>query len=425
MAEFGTPTDPDVHRYLRKKLPHFCFHVVNLASHKWVVWAPIGYPYCPERQSASLMPSVPDTFVPSDATPLEHVDQSASFVDDLIDLSETTAVNAANNREVVTETTALDFSILDTMSWPNITSDLTAQIQMNLADMPPMPDAECQEGTKSEQEDGKLVDYSSMPSLQFPVGDNLIETNSGLGNQASEEPFDFLKNHPDLIAELSKSTQSGSAEGNQLPDEDLRILAEVLTLQRLQDLVVGGQTSDTAGGVAGGSHVTGLADADESSSGAVPVPPPETTDQTLDYLEMGFNPDQVMTELQSLKERSGGVLHPEQMEPFLDYFGEMSSRELDRIEALEGKARPKKGGAGARMKRNMAIRFPSQSQATPSESRGEYSAYDVNVPRDKLPVADFDLSESSDESEVMPVDSSEYIKRVLSGEDPSGNGKKL
>ena len=55
-AEFGESADLDVQRYLKKKLPHFCFHVVNLASHRWAVWAPVGHPHNPERVKVRMSP---------------------------------------------------------------------------------------------------------------------------------------------------------------------------------------------------------------------------------------------------------------------------------------------------------------------------------------------------------------------------------
>ena len=224
--------------------------------------------------------------------------------------------------------------------------------------------------------------------------------------------------------------------------DDLRVLAEVLTLQRLQELseqTTGGPdaaaaattAAPTLGGVSsddqkkeGTTMATKDPSFDElssaisggpgSGSGEVPVPPQlpaggEGGQSPPDYLQSGLSPQQVLGEMQLLKERSGGVLRPEQMEPFLDYFGELSSRELDRIESLEGEGKPKNGsnkkgggsgGGGGRAKRNMAIRFPSQqqqsssSQAVPTgESRKEPSGTEV----------DLSGSSTSDDSERLIV----------------------
>ena len=546
-AEFGESADLDVQRYLKKKLPHFCFHVVNLASHRWAVWAPVGHPHNPERvkvrmspqtrrsessegtnargsiTSESTMVNVQETadITPSnmekvgddssEATPtfISTLDKSASFVNDLTDLSETAGAGGGDEGEGPGKpeggATGLDFSILDDlgpMEWPDISTEPSSE---HLIDMPnpPLPAGmgeDRQGGTQTSQNNAPLIDYSSMPALDPPpeatIEGSGAEGSTELAGQTDEtdSPYDFLKDHPELIAELSKG---GDTEEEGPGNEDLRILAEVLMIQRLQDLglalddltfppllsttagsgdrvegegtptaggmfkaedlpttstggvakaedppttstggVAKAEDPPTTGGVAEDSHVTETkttavdSDKPSTSSGAeaVPVPPPNvsstsTTGQPPDFLQMGLNPMEVMGELQSLKEQSGGSLRPDQMEPFLDYFGEMSSRELERMEAREGKppSKPKKGGAGSRV--NMAIRFPSQSQPAKTSGSGiQYPSYEVTVPPEKLPVADFTMSDSSDDDDdaiPVPLDSEEYIRRVLSGDNPS------
>lgn len=542
VAEFGRSKDPDVQRYIRKKLPHFCFHVVNLASHRWAVWAPLGHPYSPQRwrpgpllsdpahapptstdtpaaphpltpppdppshsltpppDPAPVPPPHPLTLPPDpdrdrDPTPTavvapssatERVDQSTSFVDDLVDLSETNTTTTTTAWEeavggVVSKTAAplpLDFSILDDLEttggeWQQVAtltiatdSQPMTTAKENLIDLTIVP-SRAAAGERQE------VDYSTMPPLCTPDvpaddppsrGDPAPNSSSSFSSSAcvlhDESPFNFLKEHPDLIAELSDPDQllgnfvlaetGEEKEGVREEDgstllpssDDLRVLAEVLTLQRLQELseqTTGGPdaaaaattAAPTLGGVSsddqkkeGTTMATKDPSFDElssaisggpgSGSGEVPVPPQlpaggEGGQSPPDYLQSGLSPQQVLGEMQLLKERSGGVLRPEQMEPFLDYFGELSSRELDRIESLEGEGKPKNGsnkkgggsgGGGGRAKRNMAIRFPSQqqqsssSQAVPTgESRKEPSGTEV----------DLSGSSTSDDSERLIV----------------------
>jgi hypothetical protein len=279
-----------------------------------------------------------------------------------------------------------------------------------------------------------LIDLSSLLSVTTPEGNartlgagdtgmpsfipSDIHVSSTAADTASnpvpEAPFDFLKQHPELIAELSKTDCP-------IPADDLTVLAEVLTLQRLQELGI-----DTNGGVGtGASSPPAPVLPAVSTEKEVPVPPPDGSSQPIDYLKLGWSPSQVLAELQRQKGGYGGILPPDKMEPFLDYFGEMSSRELERIESMEEKRKPKKSTPGGRVKRNMAIRFPSQHSeaaavAAPSKSLPvqEFSTtYDVPVER--LPVADMENS-NSDSSEsssaVVPLSRSDYIRKFLRGE---------
>lgn len=262
--------------------------------------------------------------------------------------------------------------------------------------------------------------------------------------------YDFLKDDPVVLAELSKQPHP---QGNMaavldttIPMDDLKILAEVVALQRIQDLTGGAAgisvydgthppTGDDRSGGNDGVSVPSLSKTDSTNSGpsgsgpgSASGPLPLLIDGgPVDFLEKGLDPDQVLDQLQKLKEAYGGTLTPDQMDPFLDYFGELSSRELDRIEALEAKSNPKKkGGSGEarKKKRNMAIRFPSQSKATPLNSCKEWpavSSSDLGVPVDKLPVADFGDLSSSDESDgrgspIKPLSREDFIREALKKE---------
>ena len=355
---FGIPSDQDILKYLKKKLPHFSLRVVNYASLKWVVWAPTGYPYPPQRRDVVTLDNTSSQSLPTvanfkpDASDINSVSEFPDLIDFFTDLQSANSIGMASSN---LEPKKVDFS------------------------------------TKSGL-NGSTFNASSIPTLEVGgvVGSSTENDVSDIPFDPS--PYDFLKDDPKLLAELSKRGSSVN-DSNGLPDEDLKVLTEVLTLQRLQELR-GSSVSD--------------------SLGEVPVLP--HSDGPIDY---SLNPDQVLIELQMLKERSGGVLTPNQMDPFLDYFGELSSRELDRIKSLEGKSRTKREVGIMQKKRLMAIRFPSQSLAPPSTPNREPCMYDANISPSKLPIADFDdLSSGSDNSEnpPRPIDSSEYIKKCLEKE---------
>lgn len=426
-AEFGVPSNHEVQKYLQKRLPHVSFHVVNLASHKWAVWSPTGYPYPPQRwlggistsgppSTASSWPSFDEEPSTSSTVISGHVDASTSFVDDLVDLSETPPPGAGDMKLDSEKGPFGDMfaSTSNSMSSaPELLGSLSDGSRQKTSDLIDFSDVLDLSAVTAEEnttlDEGNLDDLSFASASKLPPSAPTTSTADSAPSHSDpvpEAPYDFLKQHPDLIAELSKTSCP-------LPMDDLSVLAEVLTLQRLREMGI-----EVPSGMGGpSSQVLPSLAAEEVS-----VPPPGGANQRVDYLQLDWSPSQVLAELQRQKEECGGVLPPDKMEPFLDYFGEMSSRELDRIEAQEGKPKPKKSVIGGRKKRNMAIRFPGQSSATPSESlRKEYRTYDVGIPVDQLPVADMDNS-SSDGSEgtsAIPLDRNEFVRKFLKEKNPA------
>ena len=340
----------------------------------------------------------------------ERVDSSGSFVNDLIDLSDLptsvgeidTSVDAGEEGGGLLDVLpsgSTYVSALEASKDPNKAIDL-----IDLSGVPGKSSAEKEGGVaplsaavENLLDVGDVDTSSSMPPLVVPTQLPDTSPSDCLDQQALESPYDFLKAHPDLIAELSKTS-------SELPEDDLTVLAEVLALQRLQELGVEVPSAGSRG--LGNQQQT---HSDDAPPQEVPVLP--EGNGPVDYLQLGWKPDQVLAELQRQKTHyQGGILPPDQMEPFLDYFGEMSSRELERMESQEGKPKPKKGG---RKRRNMAIRFPDQSQGTPSEP---HHMFNVSVPREKLPVADFGgSSEDSEGSPPVPLDRDSYIQELLKG----------
>lgn len=445
--EFGPPSSAEIQKYIGKKLPHFSFHVVNLASYKWAVWSPTGYPHYPQRWTAALEPVNPvssgdSTSFSGSAVRSEEpsVGASASFVDDLVDLSDVLQVvdesSGPGGPHFGEFASSASNSVLSTVLGP-------------IGDLPSFP--------TTTDRGGDLIDLSNVSGLataaqnnEEGTGDSLFSKSAsvptlnartlpspgaslpgvtgpgasvpsfsdpgaswsgGIADSASEAPYDFLKQHPDLIAELSKSSS------DELPLDDLAVLTEVLTLQRLKELGLEFPP-------AGGPPSTGLRVLSEE----VPVlPPQDTANLSVDYIKLGWSPSQVLAELQRQKEACGGILPPNLMEPFIDYFGEMSSRELDRMELQEGRPKLNKGAAG-RKKPNMAIRFPSQDKATPSKPPHPQESLVYGVSFSGGAMADVDTFSSSSSGgggdgspPVVPFDRNEHMRKFLRGEDPSND----
>ena len=145
-----------------------------------------------------------------------------------------------------------------------------------------------------------------------------------------------------------------------------------------------------------------------------PVPTKKDT-ETTDYLKAGLNPDQVLQEMYRVKDSSGGIIDPTSMEPFLDYFGELSSRELERLESQQ--QQQSKSAAVAptppvkgvhRKKRMMAIRFPGQTGDT--DPRLKKMLESVQLP--EVPSSSDDSDDDNPEECLRPVTRAELLERM-------------
>ena len=147
----------------------------------------------------------------------------------------------------------------------------------------------------------------------------------------------------------------------------------------------------------------------------------DQTHELIYYLAMasGMSPDQVLDEMRSLKEHSGSCLSPDKMELFLTYFGELSSRELDCLEALEEKEKVKSKKGAAKKKRVMAIHFPDKSPAptlplSDDNPYKEQRLYSAELLKDKLLAApDFENISDSSDGDTRPLERGEYIQTLL------------
>lgn len=210
----------------------------------------------------------------------------------------------------------------------------------------------------------------------------------GMESQAaaakSSSAYDFLKDlPPDLLDEITVEFPEGTSLGYTLPEEggvvasDSNLIPSSSADSPLPlidfDPLINPPTSD------GGAPLKLLKLDSPLEPRAATIPTdtatvPESAEPQSHFAQLGMTPDEVLQEFHLLKERSGGVLDFEKMDPFLEYFGELSGRELERLESLKQKKKPSKGAG--RKKPAMAIRFPSQASPSttnslPSSSKSE------------------------------------------------------
>jgi len=474
-AEFGKAESEEIAILLQKgRLPRYGMNVANYSSLKWAVWAPNAYPVPTHRQVTKKSP-VPKLSLGGQGQTFrktldfDAIQREASNVIDSIDSlrdpemiitalpsnlpglsTENTSGACSSRKETLPGTfqtkqesgSAAQTSNIDLSgsNVPHLSSEITGST--NSFDQKPWLDPEFDARSTTVP---SLSNICEPPRSSLPqIVDDKDQSDTDALNYAESGmlavAYNFIKDDPDLLARLSgkpEGTMAAILDTSSMSEEDVKTVTEALNIQRLQDISKPSSLDDNPSGDASRKTEEGHA----ISGVSVPLPlestiggishetagPPPLGTGPVDFFEQGLAPDQVLDQLWKLKKDSGGSIKLDQMTPFLDYFGEVSSRELDRIDKLEAQANPQKktgNGESRKKKRNMAIRFPSQSKATvppPSLYMGkELSLSDFSIPVGKLPEANFDdlSSDESDEEEaiVKPFNREEFIRKTLGKE---------
>ena len=412
---------------LDKNLLQIAPHTVNLTGHKWVVWAPTGRPYPPRGGKVSrfelsgLMDGGEKESNVSKLGEAATTDIAANVGEGLLRMATGDGADSRsdeNHKEsakvVMTEGEDKHTQVATSGS------PTAAKIGGLEATTPEPPTPEAPFVTDEEPPSGgatnqavtsianTLQSQSSLSSAVHNASPNVTRPDPPSPSSNTQEqpkldetsidpssPYGFLSSA--LIAELIIHTKELAT--NDLPTADdtenpdfLAQYAGEFQEDRLKD---------SSGGELEGK--------DEPST------PPEK----VDYLKKNMTPDEVLHEFRQLKERCGGYLDPEKMDPFLTYFGELSGRELERLESLKTKPSSSTKGA-ARRKQMMAIRFPSQSPVPPTdpfEEQRKKHMQEMEGIVQNLPVAP-DLSNLSDSSDSegsypTPFAREEYVKKLL------------
>ena len=386
IAAFGPPPDTHGKDWLNTKLVHYAPHVVNLSSHKWAVWAPAGRPY-PVRNSSNLPPPSPShgslqhggagsqhhkltTPVASDWVIVKMDKDSEGFGgvhenESRLGQGQHSGLSNSTESSPSTEMGGASKPLhgVQHFAVSQPSSNSSSPLWKNTQPLPT---------TK-----GKEVCKTGAASLSQPM---LSEQQTKV--QYEESPYDFLQKDPQLLAQMT------------IKEED-NVPSTADALQKL--IEAGKQVLDFE-----------LPDIPNLPPPLFPLPandeshqnvPDIPVDGSADYLKAGLKPDEVLQELYRVKEHGGGIINPSSMEPFLNYFGELSSHELERLESQEAKPKsptpsptPTKGML--RKKRMMAIRFPGQDPELDPELQKTLDS--IQLPEIQS------LSDDSDDSDTCP-----------------------
>lgn len=412
-------------------------HVVNVTgNNKWMVWAPTGRPYPPRGRKTSFLLNKKDELQSTDMITIAdgNKENVLSRDDDSgVSVSERAMIPEAVTN-IVEDTQPLSGSQLK--SHPVFTQFATTEALQEtghtstVQDKPDVVEPletsstdDANTAAANNENTSKMVvddDDTSLGHIMESSVDPPTSTSPSLhkcDNEITAETYGFLEKtlEPDLMAELR-----ASGEQHQKREQTLSELLNTRPLpeQAIQLLMHFAKPL---------SEIDLEADDGENADEPEEQAEPEQPSGLIDYLKTGMTPDQVLEEMRALKERSGGYLSPEKMDPFLTYFGELSSRELDRLESLEEQEKPKPKKGAAKKKRVMAIRFPDKSPApslpNDDDPYKEQQLYSAELLRGKLPAApDFEnMSDSSDSdgSCPRPLEREEYIKTLLERGIPS------
>ena len=449
ISAFGTPPDTDGRDWLSTKLIHYAPHVVNLTGNKWVVWAPAGKPYPPRQSAKSLSSSLASyRSASSQGSSVEAHQEwtslpSVSREEDLLVVEESVEVGEGEvemgeSGHGVAGAVSVDGRVGTQLSAlfpsPPAKTLVTTPVVFGAGPNPPaVTHADANSpvtesggfmlspelcGKTSPPEEQQIAPFGLPPPRQFfngsqdpPVFLPPKSTDSHSSARSDREkvvecdasPYGFLEKDQELLAKVTVKEEDGET---------------LSTAEALQQLIEAGKPS----------HDFLIPDLPPP---LLPVPTLENesphresdipVDGTADYLEAGLKPDEVLQELYRVKESGGGVINPASMEPFLSYFGELSSRELERLESQQAKKSktppapsptPTKGQL--RNKRMMAIRFPGQDP-DPSDLDPELQKT-LQLP--EIP----SLSDQSDDDSdpgcpLRPITRAEILRKLLKDED--------
>ena len=424
-ATFGIQTHINITDIVEcKKLVRVAPHIVNvIGNNKWMVWAPTGRPYPSRGRKTSLSPTGSDDKTSPHTGKIQNSgghnkstqnNKGGTLKGDTGTVSEWSTINV-DNTQLTSNSLCNDASSI-AQHLNNIKLDNHYSVKNDEVKSTELASERLVDGAKDDtSKAGNLSSNNYTESIVVPPGTSTKPVIHD-DKEVSASAYGFLEEtlEPELMAELRASgeqhQQREKTLGELLSSQPLSEQAIQLLIHYAKPLSeIDLEASDSDGG-----------EDRESAELGKPCKP-------VDYLQSGLTPDQVLEEMRKLKEHSGGYLSPVKMEPFLTYFGELSSRELDRLESLEEKEKPKPKKGASKKKRVMAIRFPGKSPVSPmaddEDPYKEQRLYSTQLLKDKLPAApDFEnMSDSSDSdgSCPRPLERKEYIQTLLKRGIPS------
>ena len=410
---FGPPPDTQGKDWLGTKLIQYAPHVVNITGQRWVIWAPAGRPY-PSRHHSKLSLSPPTGFVScgqhmaagSSSSQVVHEMKQVEgqSVGDLVGMEEGMGGWESGKAPVITTSSpqapSQRYTTHTTQSSPPSEVSSTSHSTPPQPPLPPLftdlirltPDQEWSSPTPT-------TASSNLPGREK---EEVVEYD--------DSPYGFLERDPDLLVRL---TVTGEDEETALSTEE-----------QLQRLIDAGNLMDRpldpdvlVPNLPPPLLPSSLPPSSPTQPGKTSPDPPSgraAEEDATDYLKAGMSPDQVLQELYRVKDSAGGVLNPTSMEPFLSYFGELSSRELERLESQEARlAKPLSPAPTSRgmqrKKRMMAIRFPGQ-EPEPLDPELQRALDSIQLPEIR---SDSSEDEGDPTAPVVPLSHAELFEQLM------------
>ena len=443
ISAFGTSPDTHGKDWLDTKLIHYAPHVVNLAGHKWAVWAPAGRPY-PVRNGNKPSPPSPHP-VPLQLAGAQHEGpkvHATTSAEDLLEMEE--GVGRVREHGV-------ELEISEEVGQGEVGCHVEETPSMMPQSLPGKTHTQCTSATHHETTVDETV--TATPGcvhnlLEMQPSEKIADQTPPLFNSSSQPQQNVLRDSQVLLTardnevhvhvrqsaahsasksepQSTLSEEQTTAEYDESPygflQKDSELLAQftikeedvdtaLSTADALQQLIAAGSTAHDFDIPDLPPPIFPLSSQDDESPRKLANVP---LDGTADYLQAGLKPDEVLQELYRVKDSGGGIIDPASMEPFLSYFGELSSRELERLESQQAKPKtptpsptPTKGML--RKKRMMAIRFPGQTQDD-IDPELQKTLESIQLPEISS------LSDDSDDSDTCPrpVTRAELLEKLM------------
>lgn len=301
LTEFHRPDDPIVYEWLRKPLKQ-AHHVINIASEDLVVWSPTGRPY-PDTRRIPQSLEVPDHLK-------ANIDEMFSVHNEM----------ASHYQQMVEEPLpgTIDFGFLD--------SKVIEELLVSTGD-------------ETNEEYGGQVEDKTIHNETA----NLEYSNTTFGD--------------DGLAIQSNCPVAENGHTKEVRQEK-RILEEEDNLKNFEGVVSTSSIGPPNSASAELNSINFESGALANSHTAEPSP-----SQGLNYGQFaGMKPESVVelmrAEINSIPEDET-QRKVRAMQSYFDYFGELSARELERVEG------PQKPRSKGKRKHELAIRFPGQTDDLP------------------------------------------------------------
>ncbi len=450
---FGSHSEIDIKK-MEKTFVHTASNVVNFAGNrKWLVWAPNGQPYPAHRKEVQTTPppdsdqslkTAPTSEWPSfDAGPSYSscVETSITTVTQGSDPVPSPLVPSSKKelqwpkfepispRADSPVTTTYDDSLVSSVmdrSPPSVIDGPPLMID-NAAPVPtPRKAVPSAKPRVPRQMTTSIVDVNRSDEVILNEQTSLLESADSTDDSphtlplldevtVDPSPYGFLEKElgPDLMAELISSAhlnENKPLSSENQPDlfdyldDDIPPPSDPTLDETLEKLTL------VSRALARGEPCPKFGTEEEEKKVYLPVCAEPI--EPIDYLKTGMNPEEVLEEFKKAKERSGGVLTPSLMDPFLTYFGELSGQAIEQMETEERKKKPKKA---PRKKPTMAIRFPGQSTSgnSASQSSNATAISSDNAGNSFLSSSGATLSQNSESG--YDISASPPLAKVTSG----------